>query len=234
VVHEAELPTARKGREYFTTISVGTQTCVSASSKAASAPTTAMRFESSAEFVLQKDGPTIARIALFRQGRLDGAFSNTLECWAEVDLADYFLNINGSAATSTTGSGSDTDASSSGRGRRDATGNLLDGWIPLLDPSDAQNVMGRVRVSAEASTLADLSRQVWDKLLPLADFNGDGRLEEGELGVLLQAFGSDLSEQELHAILTAANPDGQAGVGVEQLAALLAGSDSPLGTLARW
>lgn len=58
-------------------------------------------------------------------------------------------------------------------------------WLPLADPGDAGQVLGRVRVTVRASTPAGLEQQLWRRLLTLADLDCDGTLSGEEFEALL-------------------------------------------------
>jgi hypothetical protein len=89
-VHEAALEAAAKGRDYFCVVSVGAQSWATREARArAPGAAAALAFDAGSEFVLQREGASLVRVALFRQGALDGARRSRLEGWAEVDLAQF-------------------------------------------------------------------------------------------------------------------------------------------------
>ena len=63
---------------------------------------------------------------------------------------------------------------------------LQDVWLPLVDPGDAAAVRGRLRLTVRAATVEGMEQQLWRRLLPLADLDGDGRLTLAEFGGLLE------------------------------------------------
>lgn len=63
---------------------------------------------------------------------------------------------------------------------------LQDVWLPLVDPGNASKVCGRVRVSVRATSIELLEQQLWRRLLPIMDLNGDGLLTRDEFGSLLE------------------------------------------------
>ena len=73
---------------------------------------------------------------------------------------------------------------------------LQDVWLPLVDPGDASRICGRIRVTVRAASIEAMEQQVWRRLLPLADLDGDGRLTAAEFSALLEATGSDLTPEE--------------------------------------
>lgn len=73
---------------------------------------------------------------------------------------------------------------------------LQDAWLPLADPGDASRICGRIRVTVRAASIEAMEQQLWRRLLPLADLDGDGRLTAAEFSALLEATGSDLTPEE--------------------------------------
>ena len=63
---------------------------------------------------------------------------------------------------------------------------LQDVWLPLVDPGDASRVCGRVRVSVRATSIETLEQQLWRRLLPIVDMDGDGLLTRHEFSALLE------------------------------------------------
>ncbi len=188
-------------------MSLGKQTFCSHAASANSPADADLQFNSGAAFVLQKDG-AMARIAIFKQGRLGGAFKNSLIAWAEFDLANFFHT---SGVLNAIKPNSQLNESL-----------VIEETLDLVDPEDNTKVVGHIRVSGTASTLEDLERQVWEQLLLLADFDGDSLLSEDEFKVLLTAFGSEVEEAEIHELYTRADTDGDGQVDVDELANLLA------------
>jgi len=219
-VHEATLHSACKGRDYFCTVSIGKQALLSTDRRAVAASSATLAFDAGSEFVLQKGGASIARVAIFRRGRLDGALSNHLIAWCEVDLAAYFegpSSDNVAAAAAATGEGP-----------------VIEGTFDLVDPENSTQVVGTVLLSGHASTLEDLEKQVWERLLLLADWDGNGALSESEFGVLMHAFGSDIAEPELSDLFKRADLDGQGSVDVTELARVLSFGDADAGRFSRF
>lgn len=56
----------------------------------------------------------------------------------------------------------------------------------LQDPSDSTVMVGRVHLSVESATLANLEQQFWGRVLSIADLNGDGQLSCDEFSMLMQ------------------------------------------------
>lgn len=240
-VHDAELSSAKDKEKYFCVVSVGSQSLISknASSRGAAG---AITWDASSNLILQRGGASIARVAVYRSGRLDGALHNTLQCWATVDLSSAFppegegsqhprdASADGSAHGSTAGSeqieAGASAAEGSGASLAPAAG-LPAGtghWVDLVDPAEPTNVRGRVRVSGAATSMEGLEAQLWRRLLPLADFDGTGALEESEFVALLKALGSDLTETEMQDLFAKADLDHDGSVDGDELAGLLAGS----------
>ena len=117
--------------------------------------------------------------------------------------------------------GGTTSSSSNG-----STSIVLEDSIDLLSPEDSGKVVGSVRVSGKVSNWQDLELQVWESLLILADFDGNKELSEAELGVLLAAFGSDLTDEEVKELFSRADTDGSGFVSVEELSKFLALGDN--------
>lgn len=212
-VLEATLDEALKGRDYFSTVSIGKQALTSHDVAAPSAEAASLKWDAGAAFVLQKEGATVARIAVFRQGKLDGAFKNYLVAYCEVNLASFFT-YSGNANTIAANGNTQT---SNGNGY----GVIIEDSLDLVSPEDSSKVVGSVRVSGKASNWQDLELQVWQSLLLLADFDGNNELSEPELSVLLSAFGSDLSEEEVRELFSKADSDGSGLVSVEELSKFL-------------
>jgi hypothetical protein len=263
-VHEAELRLApaadpaataagspvqptKKRAKFYAVVSLGRQTF--ASRRVRQAPggggpegVARFRWDASAAVVLQRSGATVAQVAVYRAGRVEGALGDRLQCWCQIDLASYFAEAEaeeaedfgdaaespGSPAASASSIGEATPpppavlrtaapsqgeessgwlqpggdddglegaeaASEAGEGqpapRRASTSSgeavLQDAWVPLVDPGDSARVCGRVRVSVRAASPTGLEQQLWRRLLPLADLNGDGLLTEQEFEGLL-------------------------------------------------
>ncbi|KAL6768769.1 PSD1 [Auxenochlorella protothecoides x Auxenochlorella symbiontica] len=190
-LHCAQLLQVRRDRPYFAVLSIGSQTLTSARIRAPAHEDVCLTWEASSHFVLQRSGPTLARVAIYRGGKYKGALNNFLECWCQIDLATYFDNEPG--------------ARSLPEG----------GWHDLLsangsDGSASQHA-GRLKVSAAASSPRALESQLWTRLLPLADFDGNGSLNDQEFVMLMQAFGADLEEHDLEGLWRrVADPEGAA------------------------
>ena len=180
--------------------------------------------------MLQKNGATVVRIAIFRQGRFDGAWKNHLVGWAEVDLASFFLHLSPSSSTGGLVSPGVGDGGDGGNGEKDtaststssSTSIILEETLDILDPEEQSKILGTVRVSGRVSSFQDLEHQVWQALLPLADFDGNNVLNEAEFTVLLRAFGSDVSDEEVHSLFAQADRDGSGSVDVDELSWFLA------------
>lgn len=217
-VHDITLTSAKKGYDYFCTVSIGRQTFLSRDARADAATNATLAVRAGAEFVLQKGGASIARVALFRRGRLEGALHNNLCGYCEVDLASYF-----GASTPNLQAGA-----SGGNGSSSSIPNssvVVDGVFDLEDAENDELTLGTVRLSGSASTLEDLERQVWERLLLLADWDGDGALSLSELSVLMAAFGSDATPEELEALFEYADKDKSGSVDVTELSELLSLGD---------
>lgn len=196
-LHGAQLLNAHKDRPYFAVLSVGSQTLTSRRHRAASSEDVALSWDASAHFILQKGGPTQARVAIYRAGKYKGALNNYLECWCSFDLADYFPAENdGREANSAEQQAESVDPLGSvGTASQDE-------WLDLLcNGSDGLPMhAGRLKISACASTPRQLESQLWTRLLPLADFDGDGQLCLPEFELLMQAFGAEVSLDEVRAL----------------------------------
>lgn len=59
-------------------------------------------------------------------------------------------------------------------------------WLPLVDPGDPALVRGRLRLSVRAASVEGMERQLWRRLLPLADLDGTGRLTHDQFASLMQ------------------------------------------------
>ncbi|GAB4820295.1 hypothetical protein N2152v2_007341 [Parachlorella kessleri] len=158
----------------------------------------ALVWNESSDFVVQREAATMAQLSLYQQGRLDGALKNYLVGWCTVDLASYFVP------------GEMDDCS------------VVEGWFDLVDPSDSGLVKGRIRLSGEACSLGDLERQLWRRLLPIADWNGDGTLSLEEFTVLMHAFGCELDAEEIGKLFQEADVDHSGTVCGDELAECLA------------
>ncbi|KAI7845326.1 hypothetical protein COHA_001168 [Chlorella ohadii] len=98
---------------------------------------------------------------------------------------------------------------------------LQDVWLPLVDPGNDSKVCGRVRVSVRATSIETLEQQLWRRLLPIVDLNGDGLLTREEFGALLEAIGSELTHEEESELFAAADTNGDGLVGADELAATM-------------
>lgn len=318
---------------YYAVLSVGRQTAASTrvrrslpDPQAAPPASGPMRFQwnESTDMVLQRGGASIAQVAIYKAGWVDGALGDRLQCWCQLDLASYFEGHTGGEAASPAepaaadgglaaegmaveeplapppallltlthaaseagleestgalqlepaeGQGQQEEASGqpsaggsslAGTGRADeeaseapadsgsrpaadanracagdgtaaqhlhpsATGTtngevLQDKWLPLVDPGDASVVLGRVRVTVRASTPANLEQQLWQRLLALADLNGNGTLCAGEFAGLLEAMGSELDPKEVSDLFAQADRNRDGTVDSAELAAVLSG-----------
>lgn len=70
--------------------------------------------------------------------------------------------------------------------RRPAAAHPQDVWVPLVDPGDAAAVLGRLRLSVRAASVEAMEHQLWRRLLPLADLDGNGTLTHDEFASLLE------------------------------------------------
>ena len=209
---------------------MGAQTLVSRSARpgrGAAAGAVAWGGQSS-NFVLQRGGATLARVAVYRAGTLNGALGNKLVAWCTVDLASYFAEADeaeeeygdaieeqdneegGDAAAAAAeleaqagGGGEEEEeedcgpsvASAGGAGRpspsREASqeefgSEEVETWVDLTPADPTDPTPGRIRLSGQAARYPELERQLWRRLLPLADWSGDGRLELPEFSHLLK------------------------------------------------
>ena len=231
-VHEATLTEARTDRDYFTTVSIGKQALTSHGAAPTAAIDGELVWNTGATFLLQRNGASIARIAVYQQGRFDGAWSNHLLAWCEVDLATYFtpetvvddeeLGSTSTASMAAREDGEDANAIHSSSGELSSSSKIiLEDVVTLVDPEDASKVLGSVRISGKASSLRTLEKQVWESLLLLADFNDDRVLSEEEFSILLEAFGSELDADEVHDIFNSADVDGSGSVDIAELSQAL-------------
>lgn len=69
---------------------------------------------------------------------------------------------------------------------RPTAAHLQDVWVPLVDPGDAAAVLGRLRLSVRAASVEAMEHQLWRRLLPLADLDGNGTLTHDEFASLLE------------------------------------------------
>lgn len=99
-------------------------------------------------------------------------------------------------------------------------------WHDLVDPSDPKIVRGRALLKCQVSTLLELERQVWHRLLALADFSGNGQLNFEELETLLKALGADLTHGQLTVLFEDADKDNDGWLSVDELANLLSSHQS--------
>jgi hypothetical protein len=99
---------------------------------------------------------------------------------------------------------------------------VFEGVFDLQDKDNANVTRGTARLSGRIASLAELERQVWSQLLLLADFDGSGHLSQAEFGILLRAFGAELTEEEVAEIFEVADADKTGHCSVDELAALLA------------
>ena len=186
---------SHKDRPYFAVLSVGSQTLTSRRARAGSNEDVTLVWEASAHFILQKDGPTRARVAIYRGGKYKGALNNYLECWCTVDLASFFPGDDGEHETDAPGAQDDGVATE---------------WLDLAaaGPDGLPVHCGRLKISAAASTPRQLESQLWTRLLPLADFDGDGQLTLPEFELLMQAFGAEVAAELVHDLWRAVSGSG--------------------------
>lgn len=78
-LHCAQLLQVRRDRPYFAVLSIGSQTLTSARIRAPAHEDVCLTWEASSHFVLQRSGPTLARVAIYRGGKYKGALNNFLE-----------------------------------------------------------------------------------------------------------------------------------------------------------
>lgn len=232
-VEEADLQDFKKGRDFFAVISIGSQTQVTRRARISGEGH--VLWGAGSHFVLQKEGASIIRVAIFREGRLEGALKNTLHSYCETDLSSYFfeqkekpsdgmseLSINDLEDTSKdtasiTPSIMERQSSSSS----DSTPCPYSKWHDLVDPADPKNIKGRVLIRCQASTVLDLERQLWKRLLALADFTGDCLLSAEEFETLLRALGSEVSKEEIDVLFKVGNTNADGMLDVNELADLV-------------
>ncbi|KAL4459065.1 hypothetical protein ABPG75_013930 [Micractinium tetrahymenae] len=96
----------RRRSRYYAVVSLGQQTFASKRVKRSlpgpkgPVPTSACkRFEwhEGTDVVLQRGGASVAQIAIYKAGRVDGALGDRLQCWCQLDLASYFEGQPGAA-----------------------------------------------------------------------------------------------------------------------------------------
>eukprot|EP00887_Chlorella_sp_A99_P007334 scaffold2.g7334.t1 len=235
------------GGKFFAVLSVGRQTFASKKVKAAGEA---------------RSGASVAQVAIYRVGRVKGAFGDTLQA-RQLDFAAGLLRWGADSSTQELGEGCESSGSEQEEGgEREGAGAsagapaagpsppaaaaeaaaaggqpagapqraascsdggevLRDAWLPLVDPGDAGRARGRVRVSVRASSPQDLEQQLWRRLLALADLDGDGCLENGEFGMMMEAIGADLSPEEAQELFARADANGDGAVDASELAVLL-------------
>lgn len=93
--------------------------------------------------------------------------------------------------------------------------------VDLVDPCYKTQVIGTINVCAEASSVEDLERQFWKRLLALVDLNGDGVLHFDEFAELMQCLGQDLNKGQLWELYRKADKNGDGRVCDEELAVLV-------------
>jgi len=344
-VEKAELYDFKKGKDAFAVVSIGQQTQVTRNKKVQS--DCSVTWDAGSHFVLQKEGATVVRVAVYKEGALEGALKNTLHSYCTLDLSFFFnrhVSNNSSsddnernddqqmpkiqtvtshianyvaamveditttpppptppppaaaAAAQTNDDNSNdntkdtdvndkaSDVSSSNNSSKHKDRSTLMGlfypstkdkkapipsythhhhrhsrshsdsqdmmmmqrqpsltpgemvpegnegsgshWHNLVDPSDPKLVRGRALIKCQVSTLLELERQVWHRLLALADFSGNGQLNFEELETLLKALGADLTHGQLTVLFEDADKDNDGWLSVDELADLLSSHQS--------
>jgi phosphatidylserine decarboxylase len=79
-------------------------------------------------------------------------------------------------------------------------------------------------VQTQSATLQHLEKQFWGRALKIADLNADGTLELHEFSLLMKAFGTELSKEEVEALYRRADADNSNDVSEEELASYLVGA----------
>lgn len=178
----------------FCTMSIGKQTFVSPDIKAVPQSdrggTFVMECQCGATFVLNQDGASKARIAVYCRGRLDGALKNRFIGYGIIDLGSMVVM---SKMENEAEDRPDTKA------RDGILGHLYEAEVDVMNPSGEVNV-GVVRLHARAASVDGLEEQMWERLLSLGDWDETNGLDYEEFQVVLRTFGSTVSNDELLAI----------------------------------
>lgn len=204
---EAELPEAG---QYFAAVSIGQQNFSSTTSEATTLP----KWDAGRNLVLQRGDATLARIAVYQVTRRTKTRrkKQSLVAYCDMDLASHFQ-----------GPTAAEDASAAGPDAKQPPA-PIEAWHDLQDPSDSTVKMGRVHLSVESATLANLEQQFWGRVLTIADLDGDGELSSEEFIMLMDAFGSDLTREQTEELYRRADKNNSNSVNEEELANCLAAS----------
>ncbi|KVI01829.1 C2 calcium-dependent membrane targeting [Cynara cardunculus var. scolymus] len=190
--------------KWLACVSIGEQTFRTETSDQTNKPT----WNSEKKFLLERNGPHIAKISVFETNRLS---KNNLIGYCEVDLFEFLSQD----------SGFDTkmfdllDPSSS---------SVVVGNISLScsveDPTETEKSFARriLSIVGPCEVLLYMDR----KTLVLPDYNGDGQLSFSEFSELINAFGNQQAAKKKEELFKAADENGDGVVSMDELATLLA------------
>ena len=203
VLDAASLPPRKKAVEQekvksFCTVSIGKQTFVT--------PDQAVQKEESgddqhpfsikhgcgATFVVSEQGATKLRVGVYCRGRLDGALKNKFVGYSLVDL-DPLIR----AAIR-----DDMDVALDGASRMSdgkLPSHLYESKVDVCAPS-GDVVVGELTINARAAGVAKLEEELWIKLLTIGDWDESDGLDFDEFRCVMQAFGSDASDEDYFGV----------------------------------
>lgn len=235
-VQEAE---TLEAAEHSVVASIGIQSLLSKTSAYTNRPV----WNQSKTLILQREGASVLVVTVYKGGdHIVG------RCY--VDLSSLFHPVSSAAKLSYSGGSAATAVTATAAASvRDASATALNNtgssaggapqlqhqdsfteWRDLMDPVFSHRTVGRIRVTATATTLLQLETEFWRRLLSLADFNEDQYLQRDEFMDLLSMLGNTLDEQQLDALFQKADADLDGQVSAEELAALLTKQRNENGT----
>ncbi|GBG69524.1 hypothetical protein CBR_g4360 [Chara braunii] len=189
---EIEEAHMKRSDKWFAVISLGRQAFKTDTSTTTSKPV----WKSGVKVVLDKDGPSIARICVYDFNRTR---NNVLVGICDLDLK--FIP--------------------SKEGQEPERQELV-----LFDPSTKKTTVGTITVSYISESRDVVLRDFAKRLLAIVDLDGNGTLSINEFKELVKAFGNPVSSKKLEELFNNCDLNKDGTVCVDELANLIVSADS--------
>ena len=145
-----------------------------------------VRHECGATFVVSEQGAKKLRVGLYCRGRLDGALKNRFIGYSTLDLEELISNA------AEDDRAVDVEGASE---HKKLPSFMYEARVDILSPS-GDVIVGELKIHARAASVIKLEEQLWVKLLTIGDWSDTDGLDYEEFMCVMEAFGSDVSDQE--------------------------------------
>ncbi|URE42133.1 Phosphatidylserine decarboxylase [Musa troglodytarum] len=165
------------------------------------------------KLVLEKDGPTIARISVFEKfvGQLDRLYSINGNRSGSLELVESFHNQPNQQYLAI------LQGSAEGQESEDNVEELS-----LLDPSSSSTTVGSISILCYVEDPIETEKFFAHRILSVVDLNGDGKLSYSEFAELINAFGNQVATTKSEDLFKQADKNGDGVVDMDELATLIA------------